>query len=236
MKKFTLLFLSLLFCMTLIGCSERKVSSVTVKPNSFKSSYAVDEQLNLDGAFAIVTYTSGDKENVPVTPFMVSDFDTSTTGKKSFFVTYDKDNVVEVPYVVYNDEYASRPIETTARFTLYAETAGDDFYYTVRFAQGDLSALCAATMTLTSSSDLKIDAALSNLEVSTDVNNLSFDAKLSPGGTSLKIVVFNDHGAPLEIGGVFLRLKVSGGGNRAVSLANITVTDGVRDYYLPKAN
>ena len=128
-----------------------------VKPNSFKSTYAVDEYLDLAGAFIDVVYSSGDTERVSITSDMVVGFDTATTGNKTLMVTY-KTLSQAITYSVYNPEMASRPIRTTARFTLYADVIEDDIVYTIKVALGDLTELRAATFTLTSTTSLGIES------------------------------------------------------------------------------
>lgn len=233
MRKAFLVFLLPLFACLLFACSSRTISSVDVAANSFRSSYAVDEKLSLDGSFVNVTYSSGDAERIQITADMVEGFDTATTGNKTLKVSY-KTFSREISYSVYNPEMASRAIRTTARFTLYVDKTDDETIYSIKLAAGDLSEVRAATFTLTSASSLGIASDLGNTTCTSDAENLAFDASLSAGGTALKIVVFDPNGGTLDPNGAFFRIRVNKGENRSVWLSDNMISDGKSDYYLPK--
>ena len=234
MKKFylilTLLFLTL--SVSLFACSERKIESVTLPANSFKSDFVVDERLDLTGTYVVVRYSGGEEEEVEITPDMISGFDTTTTGGKTLSVRY-KDFVMDSSYRVFNPENAAKEIVTKARLILYADKGADYIDYTVRLSSGDLTNVAAVDFTLTSTDPLGINDDLSNISAVSDNTYAHYESKLSSDGKKLKTVVFCTDGRAFADGSIVIKLKVNGGENRSVSLKNITVSDGKKDYYLP---
>lgn len=218
----------------LVGCSKRTIERVEIKKNSFADTYKVDETLGFAGAYALVTYSSGDKEEIPVTPDMVEGFDTATTGNKTLFVTYKEVRSTPFSYRVYNPESAEREILTAARLVLFADPGNGFIDYTVRLNAAEL-AVTALSFTLSSEQTLGIDADLGNMTAVSDSWSATYAARISSDGTKLKTVVFYEDGRTFDDGSVVIRLRVNGGENRSVHLTNITVSDGEKDYYLPMA-
>lgn len=217
-----------------MGCSKRTPESVTVGKNAFKENYMVDEKVSYDGAYLVLTYSTGEKEDVPITADMVDGLDTSTTGTRTLTVTYKGLTSEPIAYRVYNPEDASREIVTRARLVLYADEGAGYIDYTVRLSAADVT-VTAVEFTLTSDQSLAIGEDLGNLSAVSDNWSATYAAKLSSDGKKLKTVVFYEDGRPFVDGSVVVRFRVSGGNNRAVRLTNNTVSDGKKDYYLPVA-
>ena len=230
----TLFFVLFLLLSALCGCSKRTLNSVEIKKNSFKTTYEVDEALDLTGAYVLLTYSGDDKEEIPVTEEMVQGFDTATTGVKTLTVVYKGVESEPFSYRVYNPENASREVLTRARLLLYADPGNEYIDYTVRLNAAGLP-VTAASFTLTSEQSLGVDADLGNATAVSDSWSATWSAKLASDGKKLRIVVFYEDGRTFTDGSVMIRLRINGGDNRSVRLANITVTDGEKDYYLPMA-
>lgn len=70
------------------GKATKNVVSIDLVETSIRSEYIVGEKLDVTGAKLWVFYSDNTEEFVSVTPEMVSEFETSTTGEKSALVTY----------------------------------------------------------------------------------------------------------------------------------------------------
>ena len=233
-SKILLFFLVFTLFFALYGCSKRALENVEVKSNSFKSAYEVDEKLDLTGAYVVLTYSGDNKEEIPLTEDMVQGFDTTTTGVKTLTVLFRGVESGPISYRVYNPEDASREITTRARLVLYADEGAGYIDYTVRLSAADL-VVKGIEFTLTSERSLGIDEDLSNLTAVSDSFAATYAAKLSSDGKKLKTVVFYEDGRAFTDGSVVIRFRVTGGSNREVRLATITLSDGKKDHYLPIA-
>ena len=65
------------------------VSSVEMKTQPTKTTYSVNDELDVTGAVITATYTDTTTEDVNVTSAMCSGFDSSTAGEKTVTVTYE---------------------------------------------------------------------------------------------------------------------------------------------------
>ena len=224
----------LTFILPLCACSKRQIVSVQIKTSSFKTSYTVDENLDLAGAYLTLIYSSGQSDEIPISADMVTGFDTVTTGNKLLVVKYKEFKSDPMTYRVYNPENASREITTNARFLLFTDSGNGFTEYTVKLAKGDLGNITAAEFTFSSSVSLGISEDLSNCSYVSDSTNALFAQKLSTDGTKLKIVVYHTEKSHVFAdNSVIIKLRIEKGTNKSVTLNNITVSDGEQDYYLP---
>lgn len=65
------------------------VSSIAMKTQPTKTTYSVNDELDVTGAVITATYSDTTTEDVNVTAAMCSGFDSSTTGEKTVTVTYE---------------------------------------------------------------------------------------------------------------------------------------------------
>lgn len=238
MKKLRYAVIFVLIILTVVSfaaCSERKITEVTLASNSFPTEYKVDAPLDLTGAFVVLRYSDDNVERKEITVDMVEGFDTATTGEKTLTVKYG-DFSVSHTYRVYNPENAAKEIITTARLTLSAYESGEYIEYTLRLNMGDLESISAISFTLQSETNLGIGAAKTNLTVSSEGLNASYGNSLSDDGTTLKTVIFETDGQTLmRETGVIAKIRINGGNNRAVTVKDVVLSDGSRNYYLPSA-
>ncbi len=234
-KRLLILTVIFAFLFAFSACSERKITEISLVKNSFPTEYRVDETLDLSGAFLSLVYSNGDPERKEITADMVEGFDTSTTGEKTLWVVYGEHRVSHT-YRVYNPENAAKEILTTARLSLSAYANDEYIEYTLRLSMGDLKEISAISFTLQSETSLSVNAAKSNLTLSSEGSNASYRCSVSSDGKTLKTVIFETDGQTLmRETGIVARIKINGGTARSVSVKDATVSDGNRNYYLPSA-
>lgn len=101
MKKRKILLCSSILCVFLIaavamfaGCSDGiTLDNLSVKNHSLKSEYTVGDVIDISGGKLIAAYSDGSEEEIEITADMVSGFDSSAIGEKSFTVTYQTKSV-----------------------------------------------------------------------------------------------------------------------------------------------
>ncbi|MBO4573518.1 MAG: bacterial Ig-like domain-containing protein [Clostridia bacterium] len=71
------------------------LSEITVKSLPDKTVYVVGEELDLTGAFITALFSDGGKEDVSITPDMVSGYDGATAGVKNLTVTYSSAGITK---------------------------------------------------------------------------------------------------------------------------------------------
>lgn len=228
-----MLIISTLFCITFSGCSKREITHITVRSNSFMQKYSVDAELKLDSAFIDVHYSGGETEEINITAEMLTGFDTSTTGNKTMLVEYKGFKSDEIPYVVYNPEGAHREVLTTARLAFFASETASGTEYSILFDKGDMTDANAILFTIESEESLDIDENCDNVTASIDDPNINFYPSLFQNERKLRVLVYHTNAGQLNHG-TLLKLRIEGGDNCDIQISNITVSDGQKDYYLPK--
>ena len=118
-KSFKSAILALVFALILlpcaiflVGCDEEKKQPTLTLLSSFKTVYAVDEELDVTGGKLLYTDENGKSGTVYITASLVTGFDSSVPGTREMIVTY-KDLSVEVTYTVKEEPKASIEIGTT---------------------------------------------------------------------------------------------------------------------------
>lgn len=238
MKKIISTFFIILF---LVGCTlltvgcQPSIDEVYVRANSFNANYAIDSNINYQGAFLVVEYSDDTKEDVAITPDMISNFNTSTTGQKTMTISY-QEYKIDVDYLVYNPENASLEILTSSRLSLACGKSLTHAEYTVSYRKGDLSILKAVTFTLKTSSTLGIEEDESLLEVGYLPDGWTYDF-LIVNATTVKFVVYAYENAGINSDANLINVMVLGKDvASSPTLIDVTVSDGINNYRLPKVS
>ena len=99
---FAIAFVCLSLCF--VGCSfgsNPTIERIDVK-GSIQTEYAINEELNLNDAKLILTYSNDSQKEIKLIASMISGFDTTTVGNKTLTVTY-KEKTTQINYVVKNE-------------------------------------------------------------------------------------------------------------------------------------
>ena len=103
--------------------SDAEITGIAIS-SQFKTTYFVNEELNLDGGAIVATYEDGKSEILSITEEMVGEtFDSTTAGSKIMTITY-KETSVEVPYKINLIEATGISVESRFNKTEYRE--GED--------------------------------------------------------------------------------------------------------------
>jgi hypothetical protein len=89
-------FITAIICICLIifallgitACAKTDIVGISVYDEPHKTTYVVGEQIDITGCNIKINYKDGSSKTVGVTESMVSGFDTSSIGKRSFTITY----------------------------------------------------------------------------------------------------------------------------------------------------
>ena len=88
-KFLLLVVLALILSLALTACVGRKISKITIVDGTFSYEYEKDSTPDLSGLKVIVTYSDGIERELTADKLELGTIDTSSTGKKSFTITYD---------------------------------------------------------------------------------------------------------------------------------------------------
>ncbi len=232
MRKKVLLFSMLLLCLTLVLCAcsdkKRQPSAIFLESNSLRASYEVDATFSEEGASLRLVYANGDTETIRCDSSMIVGFDTSTTGQKALHATYMGLDSNEITYTVYNPEGVSREILTRTRISV-AKTVTTNgktmFFFRFTGADADWRAL-----TFKLQGSVELSETLWELTCETPEGmDECYVQKTAANGVNILI-----SGSPIVKQGIFFTLTWEKD-NVDISLSDITVSDGIKDYYLPKA-
>ncbi len=135
-KSFKSAILALVFALILlpcaiflVGCDEEKKQPTLTLLSSFKTVYAVDEELDVTGGKLLYTDENGKSGTVYITASLVTGFDSSVPGTREMIVTY-KDLSVEVTYTVKEEPMSS--IDKMEKNVVYAGIDQFDLYTYVK--------------------------------------------------------------------------------------------------------
>lgn len=116
-----LLVLALSCGLAACGTQEAKLTSIKVATGSLKNAYTVGDELNLDGARLVLSYSDGSTKEIELTENMLSgEFNTKSEGSRSIIVTYS-DQSCKFSYTVVAPAAASHvlSVELTGIKTNY---------------------------------------------------------------------------------------------------------------------
>ncbi|MFA6866334.1 MAG: hypothetical protein WCR54_02330 [Clostridia bacterium] len=230
------------------GCTHRvndAIESITIKENSLKSSYEVDEVLNYDNIFILVTKQNGTSEYVNCELGMLVGFDTTTTTgaeeTRQIYIEYkgvlSENYTYEVKYSTDN----SKQILTSARLGLGKSEKNDSLSFNIRYYDRGLENVNTIMFTLRSANDIQILEDSTNLSFEKP-NGWSISYNHSQDENTLKVIFYNkDNLVGLSDNADFI-INIAGGNKAAVysiidtEIANIDSDGNVNRYYLPNIN
>lgn len=99
---FAIAFVCLSLCFA--GCgldSKPTLDSIGIK-GTIQTQYTINEELNLNDAKLILTYSDDTQKELDITSNMITGFDTTTVGNKTLTITY-KEKTTQINYVVKNE-------------------------------------------------------------------------------------------------------------------------------------
>ena len=234
MKKIKFLSIPLIVCMLVMfaftGCSDNEIVSASIRTNSFKQYYNVDDELDLTNAYLVVDYKNGESSQYNITEEMISGFDTTTTGKKTMTITY-QGTAVEYQFNVYNDENALYDILTTARLSVLCETVDSDMRYSFYFSKGDMAETKAFLFDIEFNDT--VDITDDNYTLTTQIDGWNSRAMKKTAKT-IRLLIYSTNEEGLTESGYIATFTIDGCTTRNVALKNIKISDGTNDYYLPK--
>lgn len=229
MKK-AVLFITLLFtALLLLGCQEEKTpESICLLHSEFSPEYAIDEELQLENVNLLLVYDNGNTtKTIPCTAEMIRGFDTSTTGTKTLRAAYKGLESNAISYTVYNPEDISREIKTTTRIDILKTVSSGSTTFDFRLLPEDVT-VRAISFHLETTMDLSSE--LTDLVGTIDGAMDDFYwRKTSTKGINI-LISGSERG---QSSGAFFHLMILSE-EVDIRLTEITVSDGVNDYYLPR--
>ncbi|HKL73435.1 MAG TPA: bacterial Ig-like domain-containing protein [Clostridia bacterium] len=237
-KIIAILFLIVFVMLIFAGCRPRKgltVVQVVIKPNSFKESYEVDEQLNFASIFILITYDNGENVYVQCDNTMVKGFDTLTTGEKQLYVEYGGVKSESFDYEVFYSIDNSKKILTSARLEYTKGVNNEILGYGITYYCGDLINVNAIMFSLYGEQSLSVNNDLSNLSLELPTGWSYYVEYISE--QTLRILLYNkDNEVGLSTNASFI-VSINKGNSEAVTwLKDIevsTIGDNATKYYIP---
>lgn len=187
MKKFLGLMIICLLAIpvVLVGCAKgNPVVGIEMNTMPTKTNYYIGEELDLTGATVSIVHENGEVEVVDMSKTSLSNFDSSTLGKKQVIVTYKVDGVeftTSINYTVVAREPISMSIETFPDKTQFVAGSPIDLTgLTVRILysapEGQEGASIVRGLDLLTTDDLIAHEGQTSVKV--HFNNLSLDVPI----------------------------------------------------------
>lgn len=249
MKKNKLIFIIIIILilfipLTFVACSDReadKVIEISIRENSFKEQYEVDEELNFDNIYILAKKQDGTSEYINVESGMVIGFDTTTTtagsGSRKLYIEYKGVLSESVSYDVVYSVDNSKEIITKARIGAGKSVKNDILSINLRIYPRGLENINTFLLTFRGDNILNVTADYSNLSFEKPLGwNVNFS--VSQDGKSLKLLFYNDKSDNgISDNSDFIINIADGNINDNykvidIEMANIT-DDIVNKYYLP---
>lgn len=235
MKRIVCAFFALLLILSFSACItdyENNVAAIELQANSFKDVYDVDEELNLDTIILAVKYKSGQQVILACSKDMVVGFDTKTTGDKSLHVAYKDVKSAVWEYKVVNKGNETVSISTSCRLAVFSEVSPNAASYSISINNGDIANIKGIIFTIKSVSDLGVSVDKSNLEITNLPSGWIAEGSRTDKNT-LKILVYKVSGMDISSTLSFATVNILAQQRVNITINNITVTDGEKEYYLP---
>lgn len=190
-----------------------------------KEVYDLDEALTAEEAYILVTYESGNTVRHELSLDMITGFDSSTTGIK---IMRAESGVysAEWEYEVIYSKHPTKTVSSTARVSIEQNRYPTGISRAILTELGDLTEVAALTFTLNGSQEFA-DEAFSRISVETAEG--WYSALYYSGPTQVKVLLY---GGRLTADGCVAVINISGE-MMSVVCTDITVSDGVTEYYLP---
>lgn len=235
MKRMLSLVFALILLLSLSACIidyEDAVASIVIPLNAVKDVYDVDEELNLDPILLTVTYKSGQEVTIPCTIDMIVGFDTTTTGDKTFYISYKNVKSVVMEYKVVNKGNETVNINTSCRLASSSEALINAASYSFNLNNGDLKNIKAIIFTIKSTSDLGVNVNKTNLEITNLLSGWQAESDRIDKNT-LKILLFKISGMDIDTTLPIATVNIIEQNKVSIVVSNIIVSDGEKDYFLP---
>ncbi len=86
----SIIILTIIFALALSACADTEITlvSVAVEEGTIKTTYSLNEAIDLTGARLILTYSNGATSSIAITEDMLTEFSTANVGGGSMVVTY----------------------------------------------------------------------------------------------------------------------------------------------------
>lgn len=237
LKITAIVIIIILISLSAFSCSQRHsfIKSISIKPNSFKTVYDIDEKLNYDNIFILITYNNGNNEYFQCDHSIIYGFDTSTSGEKQLYVEYGKVKSEVHDYEVIYSIDNSKKIITTARLENQTTVKNEILSYKINYYSGDLINVGAILFSIIGKESLNINS---------DHSNISFEL---PNGwhyyieniseKAIRILFYNkDNAEGLNANSAFLINVNKGNIESGISLKDIEIStsgNNASKYYLP---
>lgn len=107
----------------MVGCGQEgaTIKNMDISGN-FQTEYLVGEQLYLDDAKLVLTYSDGEQKTIDVTASMIENFNTTSAGDKSLKINYNGESIdVDYKVVASDFDYVYSNIRTNFLATKYIE-------------------------------------------------------------------------------------------------------------------
>ena len=225
-----LLILILLSALILAACNDDPVEgvrSIELEDGALKEVYRVDEQIDFDNAFLLVTYTTGRVQRTKLTPNMVSGFSTDVPTNASTLTVQFAGFKIEWIYRVIGSSEAANSF----RLNL---TEGENRVIGVSCSGTEnfpaLGVMFEVVMT-----GMKLDYSLVPEDAVTVSADMNYSVKAE--ASSFKIVLWAKDGRTVMTDGALISFKIKkDGAEKAVlTLQRATVSDGDGDYTVPQS-
>lgn len=230
MKKKSVVLIFILSFLTLFACNdkEKEPVSVMIESTSLSQAYEVDSDLNMENVTLKLIYADGKTASVPCKRDMIEGFDTVTTGQKKMYATYHGIKSNEITYTVYNPEGVSLAVTTPTRLrAIRTISEGKNIFY-LSFIYSDMT-VRAVSFTLNASKE--ISNSLSEITGATENENDRFFWRKT-STSSMRATIYSSESISH---GVFFTIEWVSSEEVDLTFSDIVVSDGTKDYYLPKA-
>lgn len=231
-----LIILVLLCIVMLPSCkkpeTEEDILSVEVLKGCLKNVYKIDEKLDLNNVYIVITLSTGTRTEKVSSASMVEGFDTSTVTEtfelRYMRIKYKGKYTTEWGYSVINDN----AVNTEARLNASASTTANGIWLRLSLNKGDLSGIYAIMFTV------KFDENALTYKPDSFVGHINkWEKELSPIRNSQFTVLYYalPDADPIGSSMVIINMEFIGAGaaGSIVEIKSISVSDRRSEYYLP---
>lgn len=226
-KKAIVILLTAVLCCALLltacgkGAISKKVDKLQIVSGSFKEVYNLDEEINYENIYIIVTYEDGKSEQIKVDKSRIEGLDLTTTGNnRKLTVTYAEASASFIYSVVYKST-------VTTPVRLSAAKAEENGKKSVTLSLSALDKMPVYAV--------KIDIVLNGMIFVSkeDVFPSTWAAAVSESSGKLSLLFYSKDGsAALGVGEGLAKLVFSGNAERI--RIDTTVSDGIEDRRAPE--
>lgn len=217
------LLLAAMICAVFTGCGQprqKEIEGIRIVSGSFKENYALDEAVDLSGAYIVATYVDNTTERIKIQPEWVTGFDVSTTGSKTLTVKYRDKQTSFIFNVAYK-------MSITTPVRLASERADEGQSKVLVLSLRDTERMPVYAV--------KLEISLSGVMYEKREDNLpeGWEVAERREGTTLTLLYYNRTGsAPLTVTRALTKLYLQGSAGGVVYMQTV-ITDGEADRKAP---